>query len=191
VELDGVTAAARNHAWAAGRIAPADDQTSRTYILTWDGKSWSVERSASPSAQLNNLDSVSSCGPDCAWTVGLQAQNHQLIPLIERLSGTRWQTVPYGAHFALDGPMGVAALSPHNVWIVGDRSTRTSRAIAMHWNGNRLASAAVQRPGWSAGFFATSANASGDLWAVGEAETRTGRENAFGEQWDGQGWVLR
>jgi hypothetical protein len=89
---------------------------------------------------------------------------------------------------------GVEAISPTDVWAVGDfdRETdnRYTRTLTLHWDGTAWTRVRTPDPSWDQSLYGVSASSSTDVWAVGTfrrselgAPLRT-----FAIHWDGTGW---
>ena len=126
--------------------------------MHWNGSRWRVvptpsarpsPATGSPYADLTAIDAAS---PDDIWAVG-EAGNvapvGQSVTVIQHWDGARWRRIPSpnqaarnGKHFDL--LFGVAAVSNHDVWAVGDWNGRWpgfggggDHALLEHWDGTR------------------------------------------------------
>jgi hypothetical protein len=134
--LSGVATVSATDAWAAG-----DNDTGGAMILHWDGTSWA--HAAIPSIADSSLDAISADSADDAWAVGMYetvtggSVSSQLLVL--HWDGTRWTRVTTpstGQQF--NGLTGVSAVSPTDVWAVGNESTPSvAKSLVLHWNGSR------------------------------------------------------
>lgn len=79
----------------------------------------------------------------------------------------------------------VAALSPSDVWAVGDAG---GKALAMRYDGVSWAEVPVFAPGDSSTLLGISAVSSSDVWAVGAAD-RGASHIGLVEHWDGSSWT--
>jgi hypothetical protein len=146
-ELHGVSAVSPTDAWAVGDSSDLTTPVHQTLILHWNGTRWSHVKSPNPSSEFNTLTGVSAVSPTDAWAVGLywdQAGiNHALVL---HWDGTRWSRVktpnPRSIHSSLDS---VTAVSPKNVWAVGDYQEAGVHALVLHWNGTRWSQVDVHR----------------------------------------------
>jgi hypothetical protein len=97
----------------------------------------------------------------------------------------------------------VVALTPSDVWAVGDRNTVSSRGIflaaplAEHWDGTKWTVIPTPDPqGQCNTFSALAASASNDVWAVGKVYMNAGNCGkgsnfpAVIEHWDGTSWNI-
>jgi hypothetical protein len=87
-----------------------------------------------------------------------------------------------------------AAISPNDVWAVGNSVSTTGfdRALAEHWNGSTWSIIAVPLPtSLHSDLTGVSAIATNDVWAVGVYEVNTqGVTHTFAEHWNGTSWTL-
>src|SRR6185437_7068739 len=116
-------------------------------VERWDGATWSVVASPNPSTLANELDAISGDSASDIWAVG-QATNHNgqyftSAPLIEHWNGTSWAVSPISASALGSGDhtlAGIAALSPANVWAVGETTTQAANGdrlqapLVVHWD---------------------------------------------------------
>jgi hypothetical protein len=155
-DLLGVTALSPNDAWIVG------GQDSAPLIEHWNGKSWSLVSSPTPSEPAM-LRSVSGSAPDDVWAVGTTTTtpNHTLV---EHWDGHHWSLVSD----AVSGKgmlNGVIALARDNVWAVG---TANDHALIEHWDGHQWNIALnANLAGQSDDLLSISASSPHDLWAVG------------------------
>ena len=119
--LLGVTAVSTNDVWAVGSF-PNASGTFQTLTLHWDGSSWSVVSSPSPSSTLNNdLFGVAAVSTTDVWAVG----DSDLGTLIEQWNGSSWNVVsspnPGSGSTPGDSLRGAAAdQSSGQAWAVGE-----------------------------------------------------------------------
>src|SRR5262245_32450976 len=92
-------------------------------------------------------------------------------------SCSRWTTAPPPSPGAFDNLLrGVAALSPCNVWAVGDYSNSgigQRLTLAEHWNGTSWRVLHTPSPGHFNLLTAVSAFSPRSAWAVGRADGKT------------------
>lgn len=149
----------------------------------WDGRQWTSHALPLPSSAVDGgWYAISAVAGDEVWVVG------QFVPLwgplalgpalIGHRNGRSWDRRPYSA---AEGLTGVQALSPTDVWAVGDRGgggLEDSREVAIHWDGNRWTNL---DPPTKKGrtFEALSVLNDEDVWAVGSTfhEPHSSRAN--------------
>jgi len=136
-ELYAVTAVSADDVWAAGR-----DDNDYPLIEHWDGTSWSV--SPTPGLPSNGwLWGISADASNDVWAVGRRTISHTgaTAALAERWNGKKWSRIPVPGlttgQYATNALFGVQALSPSDVWVVGEALDRQgrSRTLVERWNG--------------------------------------------------------
>jgi hypothetical protein len=181
--LDGVAATSASDVWAVGF---ASGKPSRSIVLHWDGTAWTQVPSPSPGAKPT-LFGVAVAGPSDVWAVGYHFHKGTIATLVLHWNGRLWTKVSSpnpGGDFSYNLLSDVAAVSPTNVWAVGqfDYSAFSSRSghqhtLILHWDGrswSRVPSPnqdASTADNWFNGVAATSAS---DVWAVGNSVTAPG-----------------
>jgi hypothetical protein len=127
--LNDVVALSPTNAWAVGVVATAKGH--RGFVIHWDGKSWEIVPSASPSPQFVDLTGIAAFSASRIWAVGTyyDAEASRMRTLVERWDGERFRRVASGnrgdselrdvaavrdARFAV----GVRGLSPTRTLIV-------------------------------------------------------------------------
>lgn len=100
-------------------------------------------------------------------------------------SGVEFQAVEAPAVARPGVLSAVAAISPTDVWAVGDAG---GQALAEHWNGSGWTVVPTFAPGDSSTLLGIDALASNDVWAVGAAD-RAGHPAGLIEHWDGSSWT--
>jgi hypothetical protein len=135
--LFGVSELPTGSSWAVGYYLDAD-WVDQTLVEHWNGSTWSVIPSPSPSAQGNILYGVAALSDSDVWAVGVQLDGSGgTHPLTEHWDGTSWTAVPAAdpngggnALYALD------AVASGSVYAVGQSGAAfPSQALAEHWNG--------------------------------------------------------
>jgi hypothetical protein len=94
-------------------------------------------------------------------------------------NGASWRTTDFGGGTVSDA----VATGPGEVWVVGERSTRTRALLpfARHFNGRSWKKAAVPGGAWALG-----ARSAKDVWAVGQSSGRNAHATVV--HWDGRKW---
>lgn len=196
-ELRGVAAISANDVWAVGYRGGTKNETPiETFILHWDGVSWTQVTSPSV-AGANQLFAVTAISAGDIWAVGGVSG----VPLALHWNGTAWSVVPLGAGSGLSSEIfaAVTGSSANDVWAVGKGNgifTNQVFATIRHWDGSRwteklcrAASASNPPDGYEGGgpnayFTGVSAAAANDVWAVGVAGS-----GPMILHWDGQAWT--
>ncbi len=171
--LFGVAATSASNAWAVGVFIK--DNRDRTLILHWNGRKWARVKSPNPGILGVFLGSVAATSAHDAWAVGEFASGSgQDRTLILHWNGRAWarEASPNpGGSTSGDVLEGVAATSGSNVWAVGNytnASDTIQNVLILHWNGRKWTMTNGPRPGTHNELFAVGANASSDVWAVGD-----------------------
>jgi hypothetical protein len=170
--LSGVDDLSPDDAWAVG------SHNGLTLIEHWNGTAWSIVPSPNPATGIpgdgDDLTSISGTGPNDLWAAGSDTNEATMTitMLFEHWNGTKWTAVttptPGGVALA------ITAISPGNVWAVGEAGLPTAGAAA-HWNGKTWS--AVPTPGLTGlsrsgqnQLTGVSADGAGDVWASGYAD---------------------
>jgi hypothetical protein len=118
-----VAVVSTSNAWAVGY---SDNQT---LTEQWNGKQWGVVKSSGPGSASNLLLGVAVVSASDIWTVGSYHNNNSNYfdqTLTERWNGAQWSVVksPSPGSFSTQ-LLGVAAISPTDVWAVGYADSNT------------------------------------------------------------------
>ena len=141
--LFGIAAHGADDLWAVGQ--QEEGPGTQPLTLHWNGAKWKIA-SAPTLGDVPfdfflvdvDIDSMH------AWAVGSYAVGSSLKGSILRRDGTKWKRVQLPS-FALGTVIdGVKAISPRNVWAVGEESTKN---LVLHWNGRSWKKVQVQNPG--------------------------------------------
>jgi hypothetical protein len=148
-----------------------------------------------PNAGYSVLHGIDAISPTDIWAVGYYWSEitHREGTLIEHWDGTSWTIVP-GANVGTLGNrlFSVDAISPNDIWAVGERCPEKSRCYTLteHWNGTTWSVVPSPNPGQASNYLtAISAVSSTDVWATG-MRTFVPREGVttFILHWDGVSW---
>lgn len=157
----------------------------------------------SQDAYLNAVDSLS---VNDAWAVGTSlsgspaAASRTKSPFIEHWNGKSWQ--PVSSPAIVDGNGGlnaVAAISTHDVWVVGSSSSNTAasssiggeRPLIEHWDGESWhIVAAPYGPTGNGLLNSLTAISPNDIWVAGSSEDNVGVPQPLLEHWDGRNWQI-
>jgi hypothetical protein len=168
--LVSVAAAGPADVWAVGyRDA---DGTFRSLTEHWDGHRWTVARLPRLGGPGNGLNAVDVAAPGVVWAVGGSARARgPSQPLVLRLGGGIWSSVPAPRSLHSATLNGVAAWGGKGVWAVGATrggdgdSVFSIEAHGRNWHVVPLDPATAL----SVDLNAMWAAAPGDVWAVGSA----------------------
>jgi hypothetical protein len=139
--LAAVSAVSRSDAWAVGAYLSSTGGVSKTLVLHWNGRRWTVAASPNPGrAASNGLQGVSALSSRDAWAVGVSSDRTGMRNLALHWNGTTWRqaTIPtpgFGAAFAA-----VSAVSRSDAWAAGVFSPTPGAfrqtTLLLHWNGS-------------------------------------------------------
>jgi hypothetical protein len=197
-ELRGVAAISANDAWAIGyRGGTKTDTPIETFILHWNGMSWSQVPSANVAGGANQLFGIAAISASDIWAVGSVSG----APLALHWNGSSWSVVPVevGSGLSTESFAAVSGSAGNDVWAVGQGKgifTNQTFATIRHWDGSRwseklcrAASASNPPDGYEGGgtstyFTGVSSGTSNDVWAVGVIGS-----GPMILHWDGQAWT--
>jgi hypothetical protein len=185
--LDTVSALSPTDAWAAGWAIGATTPGLPTYIVHWNGSTWSQVASPSPSGGTNIVSGIDTVSANDAWAVGYYSGvSSQESALILHWNGSQWSQVPSPNPAWRNMLYSVTATSSDNAWAVG---TTGDLPLILHWNGSTWQQAAAPQPGQGdydllTGVTATSAQ---NAWAVGNEVTPTAEPTLI-LHWNGTTW---
>jgi len=176
--LSGVAAASAASVFAAGTSV---SQCLLPVIERRDGRGWSLDQTPLPGADGGDayLNGVAATSARDAWAVGGYYPGRAADTLVFGWNGRKWAQVPSPSPGGTSDTSfsvlkAVSALSPTDVWAVGDYGTgRRSAAVntlVEHWNGTRwvwFPSPSPARAGCAGGRLTAVAAAPGATWAVG------------------------
>lgn len=204
--LDGVSGTSADDVWAVGSNG-APGVFRRATIDHWDGTAWT--RMPAPAigndAQNIVLEAVTAVAPDDVWTTGYFSDDPTgdvTHPLTLHWDGVGWSVVP-GADVALGQTVNqthlsaVKAVSPNNVWAVGNVSyvdangVSQSQALIEHWNGAAWSIVRNSLPDAEAASLTGLAQfAADDIWSVGTigSPAADGARDPLVEHFDGTSW---
>lgn len=204
VTLDPVTSyfndvvdLSRTNAWAVGDIPQQDPYVASPGVVEhWDG----VQGSTVPTPtsrdgwSIGDFEAVSATSATDVWVVGraTNAQTTQYGAAILHYDGSTWSVTGSPFSTTLD-PVerlhDVLALSPSDVWAVGDTSLSNGRNLAiLHYDGNTWS---VVKSGPQGELQGLGASSSGNVWSIGFQEVPSGliSQSFAAERWDGQSWT--
>jgi len=184
--LNGVWAVSATDIWAVGySFATTTSTSSQTLIEHWNGSAWSVV--ASPNFSSDVLTSVAGASGTDAWAVGYATGSNGLaVGIVVHWNGTAWTEGGVGEPSVFSETIADIIYSSPNYWAVGYDSGNGSapgppEPFVLEQTGsgwltsgqNGFPAPAVNGAGPN-GFFAVSAPAAGDVWAVGSYLTPPG-----------------
>ena len=169
VTFTATAAIADNDIWAVG-TSNSGTSSSSPVAVHFNGTSWSVVPTPT-GIQASAFQGVAAVASNDVWAVGYQQVSSTGLaqPLIEHWDGTSWSVVP-SPNLTPGGLLkAVTAISTNNVWAVGE-DDNLSVDLVEHWDGTSWS--VVSSPafnGYGEVLYGISADASNDVWAVGDS----------------------
>ena len=175
--------------WAVG----SQSSFLNTLAEHFDGTGWTIVPSPNPGPSINVLQAVASFSHSDAWAVGQSSTlSVTPVPLIERWDGRAWSVDTSGPSVPGGILFGIAAVKQGDVWAVGVQGGQHWQLLTEHFDGSRWYRRFAPTIGLTPQFFAASADAPNDVWAVGETQLVDAkhvlRYVALAEHWDGSRW---
>ena len=179
--LTSVTAVSASNIWAVGS-QPVPTGIGRSGLaMHYNGTSWTVSPLPAPKVPVNGeweLSAVSAGSAGDVWATGFVSNADGLVEhaIVEHFNGTRWSLTrapDLGPNYPINTFNTVLALSPSNVWAIGQSATgnQTKPVVPLveHFNGTRwTVQAAPSLSGNSIlSFDGLVSTGSGRLWSVG------------------------
>lgn len=176
-ELKAAAAISANDVWAVGNYSDGNGQL-RTLIVRWDGKEWKIVPSPSMDGH-NRLYAIAAVSTNDVWVVGSYGKHGSERTLVLHWDGAQWRVVRSPDVGTASVLMGIAAVSANDVWAVGYSSSPSgpdTPPLILHWDGSRWDLVPTTSPEGMLynSLHAVAALPSGEVWAVGWANTSTG-----------------
>jgi hypothetical protein len=190
-ELTGIAAVSHSDAWAVGKTSHQIGTGGRTFVLHWNGGTWSRVPSPNPGTDTrkdDRLSSVDATSSSNAWAVGRRTGATGQWPLLLRWDGQSWRRSSR-IDTGHGGLTGVDLLSRRLGWSVGESAAL--RTWTVRWGGARWRR--VDSPNQSSGsggrnFLSdVSAVSRANAWAVGDYYVG-GRAKSLALRWNGSVW---
>lgn len=190
--LIGVSAVARNDAWAVGGSnwwTP-----SATVAYRFDGTAWTRVPTPTPDGDAY-FSAVVATSARNAWAVGLSGRGGPGVsggldvPIIEHWNGSTWeqQFFPLPKHSGWFSA--IAAAGPGDAWAVGGTgSSAPNSALIEHWNGYRWRR--VNTPPGLGDLQGVTVVSRNDAWAVGQSEANPNEVTSLTVHWNGRRWYV-
>jgi hypothetical protein len=179
-----------------GRYCPTGNCAAqrRPLIEHWNGVAWTVVPGPDLGAGNSLLLQVAALGANNIWAAGFRQNSAGIYQtLVEHWNGTAWSIVPSPNSGAFNNRLeSLAALSPNDVWVVGDACVDAvcsqQHLPTAHWNGSQWTSV----PGLNGdGFLSIPAAVAGtsaeDVWLAGYY-CNDYTCLALLEHWNGSAW---
>jgi hypothetical protein len=151
---------------------------------------WTAALTPSLNGSQTVLESVSADSPRDAWAAGVTRGSRGTTPVIEHWNGAKWAVSP-SPKLLNEEALSVAAISPKDVWVVGQGPNTPAGQIVLaeHWNGFRWS--VIPTPKlpccFAYEFTSVSAVSSKDVWAVGSGQSGSSFVTVA-EHWNGKKW---
>jgi hypothetical protein len=192
--LSSVAATSSSNVWAVGYTLSTGGQQ-KTLIEHWNGKSWTVQRSPSPSSS-SLLTAVAAVSRTNVWAVGYSDSSDGTTTktLIEHWDGTSWKIQPSpNPSLTQNYLCGVDATSGLNAWTSGMYVDAGFQGPLMErWNGTSWSvhASAPQPPGYEYDPCSMFALSSSNIWAVG-SRWYLDADHTLIEHWNGSTWKVQ
>ncbi len=179
--LLGVDAVSPTDVWAVG-------DSNGTYAIHWDGSTWSISSTPSPSP-YSYFAGVATIASNDVWAVGAWQSRigFPFSPPIEHWDGSSWTHTPLPSLPEATVLASVSGTATDDVWAVG--RTSPYYALTMHWDGS--AWTVVPNPATRifSALAGVDALAADDAWAVGSFG-QDGYDSPLAMHWDGAEWKV-
>lgn len=179
--------------WAVGSATNQNSSgmLSATLIANYNGSSWQVVPSPNPAgSRYNNLHGASATSASDVWAVGSdyvsKGTKYPIIyPTIEHYDGNAWSLAASAQPTQVGSLLGVAAVTPSDVWAVGSgrNSAGVSGSMIQHWDGTSWTE--VSSPVTGATLTSVAAISPSDVWTVGYTATA-----GLAMHYDGTSWTV-
>lgn len=196
--LGAIAGSSPDDVWSVGDFLPDQTDSNQDATLSFaehfNGSTWSVVPTPNTGSNFNSFYGVTASQGD-AWAVGEYLNyKYQDRALVEVWNGKNWAI----ADNPQPGPMrdmlfGASALSPDDVWVVGDQegSNGIFETLAEHWDGTSWSVVPTPDPGTTGNhLYAVDAVGPDDVWAVGQQLGAQAPDQGLVEHWDGQAWSV-
>jgi hypothetical protein len=206
--LSAVTGISATDAWAVGTYTNAATDASETFVVHWNGHSWSQVPSPNPAGvttygSQSVLNSVSAISPSDIESVGWYQTSPTSAPaetLALRWNGHQWDQMPTpnpgGTTSDSDAShlFGVSIVSATDAWAVGaytNPKTEAVQTLTLRWNGKAWDQTASPNPGGTKSqgdvgqLFGVSTVSAKDAWAIGDYG---GQPETLLLHWNGSNW---
>jgi hypothetical protein len=168
--LVSVAATSPRNAWAVGYRDAG--RVYRSLVEHWDGDRWTVVRLPRLGGLSDGLNAVDATASGIVWAVGGSARARgPSQPLVLRLDGRSWSSVPAPASLRSATLSGVAARGRRGAWVVGaTRSGGGDRAFGLQTDARTWRVVPIDpAAALSVDLNAIWAAAPDDMWAVGSS----------------------
>jgi hypothetical protein len=182
-ELNDIDFSSATDGWAVG-MGP--------YLAHWDGSVWAP--TPAPPIEGGEAHQVVAFAPNDVWAVGAREVEggieHDETMLLH-WDGSVWTLQDNPATTFAQEVWAVDAISPSDIWAVGEQETGTGqRVLTLHYDGSAWSVVPARNPG-TAGqeLVGVVAIATDDVWAVGTYDDGIA-EHPMAQHWNGTRWRL-
>ncbi len=184
--------------WAVGDFLPdtatSNQDATLTFAEHFNGKNWTVVPTPTTGVNFTSFYGVTASEGQ-AWAVGEYLNSsYQDRALLERWNGSQWSIVNVPQPGSRrDMLFGATALSPSDVWVVGDQEGKNGQfeTLAEHWDGSSWAIVPTSDPGSSGNhLYAVDAVNPDNVWAAGMQLNGDSPDQGLVEHWDGTRWSV-
>jgi len=184
--------------WAVGDFLPdlsaSNQDATLTFAEHFDGKKWTVVPTPNAGVNFSSFYGAAASQGQ-AWAVGEYLNSkYQDRALIEAWNGSQWSIADNPQPGSRrDMLFGASALSPSDVWVVGDQEGRDGKfeTLTEHWDGSSWTAIPSPDPGSSGNhLYAVDAVSPDNVWAAGMQLNGDSPDQGLVEHWDGQQWSV-
>jgi hypothetical protein len=189
--LRGVSAISTNDVWAVGGYRDLVSSVTSTFIIHWNGSSWSIVPSPNPGSISTYLVGVSARAANDAWAVGDYFDGITTYNLILHWDGTGWtQATTPNPGVNYQTLYSVTSVSATDAWAVGSYyGPFGSLTQTLHWDGSAWTVVGSPNLGEDINLLGVDAISATEAWAVGwyyDGST----EHTLTIRWNGSSWSI-
>jgi hypothetical protein len=175
--LRAVDASSARNVWAVG------DSGDDSVTMRWTGQRWKLEPAPDPGANFLDLNGVATTAPNDAWAVGFYDVLGDWKTLTMRWNGKKWRVVDSPSPDpALNELTSVSAVSKRVAFAVGWGFSQGT--LALRWRNDAWTRLTSENAGVGSNVLkGISAAAPDDIWAVGNAQSRSLTVRYDGSDW--------
>jgi hypothetical protein len=184
--------------WAVGDFLPdtaaSNQDATLTFAEHYDGKNWTVVPTPTTGVNFTSFYGAAASQGQ-AWAVGEYLNSsYQDRALLESWNGSQWSiaNIPQPGSVR-DMLFGASALSPSDVWAVGDQEGQNGKfeTLAEHWDGSSWSVIPTPDPGSSGNhLYAIDAVSTDNVWAAGMQLNANSPDQGLVEHWNGRKWSV-
>jgi hypothetical protein len=194
--LKSVAVLSAKNAWAVGSYVSSSTGRTQALIEHWNGTSWTVISSPSPSSSDTILSGVAALTTSNVWAVGEYNNGSNNLTIIEHWDGHLWSIVPSPSPGNAESELlGVAAVSVSNIWAVGwvdnyYNGADHTQTLIEHWNGSSWSVVPGVSLEQDAALNAVTAISANNVWIVGNTYASRTTTTTLIEHWNGTSWSI-